>query len=182
MARYSQFLSLTFACAASTYFRCTTKVGKGVPKKGKTTVRSGFLPFLWNLSHLSTDRASPPRINARGLTDMITQRGSRDVGIFELKRQRRGEYVEKPKTQAPLARSAAMPPGAARTWLCHRRLAGRALPGRDYIRGHCPPSREPVFAFDAVRFLAADVRLHICEKTVPRTFLRALPGRHGGKP
>ena len=39
-----------------------------MPKKGKTTVRSGFLPFLWNLSHLSTARGSPPRINARGLT------------------------------------------------------------------------------------------------------------------
>ena len=51
-----------------------------MPKKGKTTVRSGFLPFLWNLSHLSTDRASPPRINARGLTDTITQRDSRDTG------------------------------------------------------------------------------------------------------
>ena len=30
--------------------------------------------------HLSTDRASPPRINARGLTDTITQRDSRDTG------------------------------------------------------------------------------------------------------
>ena len=48
-----------------------------MPKKGKTTVRSGFLPFLWNLSHLSTDRGSPPRINARGLTDTITRRSSR---------------------------------------------------------------------------------------------------------
>ena len=101
-------------------------------------------------------------VKAPVLTDTITQRDSR--GVEEL------------KTQAPLARSAAMPPGAARTWLCHRRLAGRALPGRDYIRGHCPPSREPVFAFDAVRFLAADVRLHICEKTVPWTCHRALPG------
>ena len=84
LARYSKFLSLTFACAAGTYFRYTTKVGKDVPKKGKTTVRSGFLPFLWNLSHLSTDRASPPRINARGLTDTISYRGSRAVGAVEI--------------------------------------------------------------------------------------------------
>ena len=84
LARYSQFLSLTFACAAGTYFRYTTKVGKDVPKKGKTTVRSGFLPFLWNLTHLSTDRGSPPRINARGLTESITRRGSRAVGAVEI--------------------------------------------------------------------------------------------------
>ena len=55
-----------------------------MPKKGKTTVRSGFLPFLWNLSHLSTARGSPPRINARGLTDTLSQRGSRAVGAVEI--------------------------------------------------------------------------------------------------
>ena len=55
-----------------------------MPKKGKTTVRSGFLPFLWNLSHLSTDRGSPPRINARGLTDTIALRDSRAVGAVEI--------------------------------------------------------------------------------------------------
>ena len=55
-----------------------------MPKKGKTTVRSGFLPFLWNLSHLSTDRASPPRINAQGLTDTLSQRDSRAVGAVEI--------------------------------------------------------------------------------------------------
>ena len=51
-----------------------------MPKKGKTTVRSGFLPFLWNLSHLSTDRDSPPSLKRRGLTDMISRRSSRDTG------------------------------------------------------------------------------------------------------
>ena len=55
-----------------------------MPKKGKTTVRSGFLSSLWNLSYLSTDRGSPPRINARGLTESITQRGSRAVGAVEI--------------------------------------------------------------------------------------------------
>ena len=55
-----------------------------MPKKGKTTVRSGFLPFLWNLSHLSTDRDSPPSLKRRGLTDTITQRGPRDVGAVEI--------------------------------------------------------------------------------------------------
>ena len=90
LARYCQFLSLAFACAASTYFRYTTKVGKGVPKKGKTTVRSGFLPFLWNLSHLSTVRGSPPSLKRRGLIDTIPQRGPRDL---EIKRQRRGNCL-----------------------------------------------------------------------------------------
>ena len=84
LARYNKFLSLTFACAASTYFRYTTKVGKDVPKKGKTTVRSGFLPFLWNLTHLSTDRGSPPSLKRRGLTDTLSQRDSRAVGAVEI--------------------------------------------------------------------------------------------------
>ena len=49
-------------------------------KEEKKTVRSGFLPFLWNLSHLSTDRDSPPSLKRRGLTDTLFQRGSRDLG------------------------------------------------------------------------------------------------------
>ena len=55
-----------------------------MPKKGKTTVRSGFLPFLWNLSHLSTARGSPLRINAQRLTDTLSQRGFRAVGAVEI--------------------------------------------------------------------------------------------------
>ena len=35
LARYSQLLSLSFAYAAGTYFRYTTKVGKGVPNERK---------------------------------------------------------------------------------------------------------------------------------------------------
>ena len=70
-----------------------------MPKKGKTTVRSGFLPFLWNLSHLSTDRGSPPSLKRRWLTDMLSRRGSRVVGAVEietsLKPQRRGNKVKK---------------------------------------------------------------------------------------
>ena len=118
-------MPLSLAYAAGGNFRFATKVTKGAPKKGKTTVRSGFLPFLWNLSHLSTGRGSPPRINARGLKESITQHDPRAVGAVEIETS---------------------------------------------------TSREPVFAFDAVRFLAADVRLHICEKTVPWTCHRALPG------
>ena len=55
-----------------------------MPKKGKTTVRSGFLPFLWNLSHLSTGRGSPPSLKRRGLTDTLSQRDSRAVGAVEI--------------------------------------------------------------------------------------------------
>ena len=55
-----------------------------MPKKGKTTVRSGFLPFLWNLTHLSTDRGSPPSLKRRGLTDTLSQRDSRAVGAVEI--------------------------------------------------------------------------------------------------
>ena len=64
-----------------------------MPKKGKTTVRSGFLPFLWNLSHLSTDRASPPRINARGLTGTVSLGSSHDVGASIQISQRRGNCL-----------------------------------------------------------------------------------------
>ena len=81
LARYSQFLSLAFACAAGGNFRFATKVTKDAPKKGKTTVRRGFLPFLWNLSHLSTVRDSPPSLKRRRLTDMLSQRGSRGLEI-----------------------------------------------------------------------------------------------------
>ena len=49
------------SCRAGTYFYCAVKVGKSAPKEGKTTVRSGFLSFLWKPSYLSTDRGSPPR-------------------------------------------------------------------------------------------------------------------------
>ena len=34
------------SCRAGTYFRCTTKVGKGVQKREKTTVRGSFLLSL----------------------------------------------------------------------------------------------------------------------------------------
>ena len=61
-------------------FRFATKVTKDAPKGGKTTVRSGFLSSLWNPCYLSTDRASPPSLKRRGLTDMIVQRISRGVG------------------------------------------------------------------------------------------------------
>ena len=64
-------------------------------KREKTTVRSGFLLPLLNLSHLSTERGSPPRINARWLTDTIAQRSSRDL---EIKRQRRGDHLTLSKT------------------------------------------------------------------------------------
>ena len=84
LARYGQSLSLTSAYAASAYFRCTTKVGKGVQKREKTTVRCGFLLPLLNLPHLSTVRGSPPSLKRRWLTELITQRGSRAVGAVEI--------------------------------------------------------------------------------------------------
>ena len=55
-----------------------------MPKKGKTTVRSGFLPFLWNLSHLSTGRGSPPSLKRRWLTDTVSLGGSRADGAVEI--------------------------------------------------------------------------------------------------
>ena len=43
--------------------------------------RSVRFASLLGTSHLSTDRGSPPRINARGLTDTLSQRGSRGLEI-----------------------------------------------------------------------------------------------------
>ena len=82
-----------------------------MPKKGKTTVRSGFLPFLWNLTHLSTDRGSPPRINARGLTGTVSLGSSHDVGASIQISQRRGDCLFaieniSPRTLAVRRRSA----------------------------------------------------------------------------
>ena len=65
-ARDGQLLSLSSASAAGGNFRFATKVTKGAPKGGKTTVRSCFLSSLWNPFYLSTERGSPPRINAPG--------------------------------------------------------------------------------------------------------------------
>ena len=110
-ARDGQLLSLSSASAAGGNFRFATKVTKGAPKKGKTTVRSGFLPFLWNLTHLSTDRGSPPRINARGLTGTVSLGSSHDVGASIQISQRRGDCLFaieniSPRTLAVRRRSA----------------------------------------------------------------------------
>ena len=161
MARYNEFLSLTFACAAGTYFRYTTKVGKDVPKKGKTTVRSCFLSSLWNPFYLSTARASPPRINAQGLTDTITQRGSRAVGAVEIETSTSRELPRRNRKHKRLWRE---------PWTCYRALPGVAGTS---LRNRCcavPRNR------------CAE---RICEKTDSRICLRTLPGRNlatGGSP
>ena len=77
LTRDGQLLSLSSAYAAGGNFRLVTKVTKGTPKREEN--RSVRFSSLLGTSHLSTDRGSPPRINARGLTDTLSQRGSRDV-------------------------------------------------------------------------------------------------------
>ena len=67
-----------------------------MPKREEN--RSVRFSSLLGTSHLSTDRGSPPSLKRRGLTESITQRGSRAVGIFKLKRQRRGDYLTPSKT------------------------------------------------------------------------------------
>ena len=78
LARYGQSLSLTSAYAAGGNFRLVTKVTKGTPKREEN--RSVRFSSLLGTSHLSTDRDSPPALKRRGLTDMISRRGSRDTG------------------------------------------------------------------------------------------------------
>ena len=62
-------------------------------KGGKETVRSGFPPSFENL--LPFDRIADRLRTAsvRGLTFSIALGSLRDAGIFELKRQRRGNYA-----------------------------------------------------------------------------------------
>ena len=59
--------------------------------------RSERFSSLLGTSHLSTDRGSPPRINARGLTDTITQRNSRGVDASIQISRRRGDYLTQSK-------------------------------------------------------------------------------------
>ena len=59
LARWSQFLHLCFACAASAYFRYAAKVSKGASKEGRKPFGAVSLPPL-KPSYLSTDRGTPP--------------------------------------------------------------------------------------------------------------------------
>ena len=77
----------------------------------------GFLLSLLNLPHLSTDRDSPPRINARGLTDTIAQRGSRAVGAVEIETSTSRELPRRNRKHKRLWRE---------PWTCYRALPGVA--------------------------------------------------------
>ena len=70
------------SCRAGTYFRCTTKVGKDVPKREEN--RSGRFSSLLGTSHLSTDRGSPPSLKRLGLTYTVSLGGSRAVWAVEI--------------------------------------------------------------------------------------------------
>ena len=63
-----------------------------MPKREEN--RSVRFSSLLGTSHLSTDRGSPPRINARGLTGTVSLGSSHDVGASIQISQRRGDYLD----------------------------------------------------------------------------------------